>query len=40
LAGAIEESELIKKEKLADLTSEAKELVAIFVTTLKSLKNK
>jgi len=36
----IEESELIKKEKLIELTSEAKELVAIFVTTLKSLKNK
>lgn len=36
----IEESELINKEKLADLTVEAKELVAIFVTTLKSLKNK
>jgi four helix bundle protein len=36
----IEESELINKEKLADLTAEAKELVAIFVTTLKNLKNK
>lgn len=36
----IEESELIKEEKLTELKPEAKELVAIFVSTLKSLKNK
>lgn len=36
----IEESDLIKEEKLIELKTEARELVAIFVTTLKSLKDK
>ncbi|MBS1514690.1 MAG: four helix bundle protein [Bacteroidetes bacterium] len=36
----IEESGLISKEKLADIIRENKELVAIFIATLKSLKNK
>ncbi len=36
----IEESGLINKEKLADIIRENKELVAIFIATLKSLKNK
>jgi hypothetical protein len=36
----IEESELLKKEKLAELIRETKELIAIFVSTLKTLRNK
>ena len=36
----IEESELLKKEKLVELISETKELIAIFVSTLKTLRNK
>ena len=36
----IDESELLKKEKLVELIRETKELIAIFVSTLKTLRNK
>ena len=36
----IEESELLKKEKLVELIGETRELIAIFFSTLKTLRNK